>query len=486
MRRWILLLLCVVMTVAQARSRPDWSKTALRDLTAIHQILSRDTVAAIDPADPTFRLWLNIGFQKAKRMALHVHNIAGFAAVDQFYVNGFHDYHVAIVSRPWPPNMEYPGFLIQRIGSYYRVAHAGHTITDLPVGAVLISCQQASPKQLMQKLVLPYFGNPKLQSTWIYNTPRLLTDWDNPFARPPSHCVFRVKDAVKRVSLSWQKSSQRQLNRWLIMAAYPYQPKFEVKTLPGHVVWVNFPAFKVRNPASDDLAQMKRLSEMFGHFQNKKAVVVDVRGNHGGNSYWADQMLSRLYGKAYFRWAFQNDPPFNTQFRLSKLTIDTFEKHLKDYRHQFGLDNKKTYYLEKFVTKMKKAYAAGQTLFPQHFSKWKKVTGKKPEPLYHGRFVIVMDGRCNSACLTFIYEAKRFPNVLLVGKTSGADTFYTESTTVKLPSNLKMSLSISKSVGRGRGSNQPYYPDKVYPGNINDTAALQAWVLKDVLLNSAP
>lgn len=472
--RWIVLLLALFSLNALATV--NWSKTSLRDIKAIHSILEHDTVAAIDPEDPTFRLWLNIGYQKAHAMALKVKTLAGFAAVDQFYVNGFHDYHVAIVSRPWPPSIRYPGFLMYYTGTHYEVSSVAHLSSKIPVDALLLSCDHHSPNQLMKKIVLPYFGNPKLQSSWIYNASRLLTNWNNPFSPAPQRCVFKDKKQLMKVPLHWQKVNQRSLNVWLKQAAYPYQPQFAISQLDKDSVWVNFPSFKPRKTHPADLLQMKRITNQFEHWRNKKRVIVDVRGNRGGNSHWADVMLRGLYGTDYFKWAFRAQPPFRNQYRLSALTIKTFERHVRDYINFFGASSKKTQALQKMLDKMKAAYKRGDKLFPRLQPRRVRHPGKQPDPLYKGQLFIVMDGRCNSACLTFIYEAKRFPRVMLLGKTSGADTLYTESTAVKLPSNLTLSLSISKSIGRDRLSNQPYYPDIVYPGDINNTDKLQRWV----------
>lgn len=73
------------------------------------------------------------------------------------------------------------------------------------------------------------------------------------------------------------------------------------------------------------------------------------------------------------------------------------------------------------------------------------------------------------------------PGALHVGSTTNADTRYIDVGSVMLPSGLKLWVPLKVWVGRRRQDNVPYVPQIKYHQDLDDTKAVQDWVLGSVL-----
>lgn len=100
------------------------------------------------------------------------------------------------------------------------------------------------------------------------------------------------------------------------------------------------------------------------------------------------------------------------------------------------------------------------------------------EPLYRGKVILLTDRRCASACLDFADFVRLLPNATHVGLPTSADSVYMEVRPVDLPSGVeRLGLPVKVYRDRLRGHNEPYVPHVMYEGDINDTAAVEAWLL---------
>jgi hypothetical protein len=102
---------------------------------------------------------------------------------------------------------------------------------------------------------------------------------------------------------------------------------------------------------------------------------------------------------------------------------------------------------------------------------------------FKGRVVLVTDQACVSACLDFVDMVKLIPGLLHVGEVTNGDTVYTQVTPQRenyAYEQLDFMVPIKKWNKRLRADNQPYVPDILYDGDMNNTEALQKWVLEQV------
>ena len=99
---------------------------------------------------------------------------------------------------------------------------------------------------------------------------------------------------------------------------------------------------------------------------------------------------------------------------------------------------------------------------------------------FKGRLALVTDSFCASACLDFVGVVLAIPGVVHLGASTSGDTVYIDIGSQTLPSGAQFWIPLKVWRGRARGNNQSYEPSFVFDGDINDTAAVQKWVLNNL------
>lgn len=91
--------------------------------------------------------------------------------------------------------------------------------------------------------------------------------------------------------------------------------------------------------------------------------------------------------------------------------------------------------------------------------------------------MLVTDSFCASACLDFADAVLAVPGAIHFRLSTSGDTLYIDIGSQALPSGAQFWLPLKVWRGRVRGNNQSYDPRYIFDGDINDTSAVQQWVL---------
>lgn len=479
-RKGVLLgVLCGVLICLLTACRKDtWSEKTYQNLDLIHAHILTEAPGPVDPQNPNFMQNMSVHYQNAVRLARRVRHYGGYYAVLQYFVNSFHDTNIRLENFNFPEPVFYPGFILSYNGARAFVSKAGHLRRSNvpPVGARFLDCHGDTLAMFMQKNVFPYYGNAKLQASWYLAVPRMFVKIQNPFVEWPKVCRFEVNGQVKRYRLKWHDTSGANLRRFFALASFRYQPKFTIKQISPALVWINWPTFMPKS--NEELLWMKKILRRLPSLRDDQVVTIDVRGNRGGNLDWGKLLLERLYGKTYFDWVLAQHPAFFRQYRVSEYAIKAARQKSEKIRRVFGPSSREYEDAQKTLTDLRAAFERGDQLYPHRAPAYiRQTTEVIPAPLYSGKLIIVTDGRCNNMCLNFIAIAKAFPSVEIYGKQTNADTYYTQSRQpIFLAGDVSLHFGYAIERHRGRGSNEPYYPNKRYPHDINNTAALEAWL----------
>jgi hypothetical protein len=246
---------------------------------------------------------------------------------------------------------------------------------------------------------------------------------------------------------------------------------FEIALLKPGVVWIRVPTFDLSCGQKQELAVvLNRLPD----YRSCKAIVFDMRGNQGGDSFYADEIIDHLYGKEYA-----------DQQRASKLYRTTFVdwraseanfQHVKQLAMRLGHD-----FMKEIVEGMQASMAAKRpyyrsTCFAQ---KLKSTTAIIANPVRAKVFAIIEKNNV-SACLDFLDQLRIMDNnACFIGQPTKADRLYMEVREVVLPSGLGIFFfPIKVWRNRWRGDKIPHMPDLPYAGDMAHTRALQKFVLK--------
>ncbi len=211
-------------------------------------------------------------------------------------------------------------------------------------------------------------------------------------------------------------------------------------------------------------------------------VVFDLRGNNGGNSQWADDVLAGLYGKPFmdYRKALQDNKGY-TEWRVSKDNLKHIDEIVALQTRQFGAGSAVVAEFGALATRMRAALESGKPFVRQDDGAPRPaVAAGGPAPLTKARAILVTDSTCASSCLNGADAVLSLPDVRHFGQTTGADTVYMDVRQVTLPSKLaRLVLGLKVDRDGLRGNNQPWVPSLQFDGQIGDTDQVKAWVLKN-------
>jgi hypothetical protein len=210
-------------------------------------------------------------------------------------------------------------------------------------------------------------------------------------------------------------------------------------------------------------------------------VVIDLRGNGGGDSKYADRLARLLAGNAAVDSASVPLPPCSGDYwRASSLVLKSARASLATAQQDGNKDD--IAYWVPVVDGLSKAVAEHQAFWPKlpacasHAGAVDQsaITKPFPELAMKGRLVIVTDRSCFSSCLIAV-NLFRHLGALQVGEATDASTRYMEVREETMPSGLRTFSTLQK-VALGLGNYGPYKPDRIYPGDLTDTGALKSWV----------
>jgi uncharacterized protein YcnI len=466
-------MIAALLIAAQLAS--PWSLLAQNDIQAIHDQIVANHPGPVDAQNPAFREWLEGGFKTAMAKAAEVKTFGGYAAAVRYYGAGFRDGHLNSSVTVTQSQVAWPGFIVVVRDGRYVVGAVGdpNDASVPPAGAELIDCDGRAPQAILDEDVWPYISGPKLESQDAAFASSLLIDRGNPWMKRPASCRFRIGGEIQSMSMRYRETTSDAVSKTAASAAAVLKPQPPVRA-SGDGLWVSVPSFNDNDATT--LERLKTLAGLAPQWRNAPFVVFDVRGNGGGNSYWGKQIVSGLYGDRFFQALTSSmfDKQY-VQWRVSKDNITHVERIAANQRQRAGDDAAKTW--EKIAAGMKVALDRGEPLFRLQGDD-SSAPPEKAEPLFKGRMFLLTDGRCGSACLDFADLVRALPNAKHVGLTTFADSVYMESRSVTLPSGIaRLGFPVKVYRNRPRGHNEPYVPAVIYPGDINDTDAVERWIL---------
>lgn len=471
-----------LLSPASAQETPNyWPALARTDLDFIYRNLQHNHPGAIDAQNPYFRQWMERGIVEARAGAEQAASLGEVKHVLKRYIAGFADGHLDLSFSHQSRSLSWAGLMVKRQDGRYLVTYrAAPWDVALPaLGAELVACDGRPADSLMNEDILPSVFNTTAVESVKAAASDLVFIIDE--LAPHSqyrHCTFAGANGNAQFALDWQQIRRTDYYaRW--DQAYPVVARrTTIKQLAPKTFWVHLPVF---DPDAAQEAELKAVIQQMPSLRAADLIVLDVRGNHGGNSQWGEDVLAGLLGKPFLddQQARQPDHGY-AEWRVSQANLQYVDKTVATLRQQFPGGAAVVDEFTNVASAMRAALGSGQSFVRQRDSAPAAVPAASPvAPLSRARLVLVTDSGCASSCLDFADAVLRLKGVRHLGQTTGADTLFMDVRAIELPSGLG-TLSLAQKVyrGRPRANNQAYVPHVPYPGKIGDTSALQAWVLQ--------
>ncbi len=449
----------------------DWSQIAVSDLNEIHELILKNHPGPVDPLNPSYSVWLEEGLKQSLDFAKGANTRADYHRALRLYLNGFRDGHMGF-SLNGDITFKWPGFLTSTPTTGETRVTFALDESPVPVGARLISCDGMDADRLLDERVHRYRTNPDLPQDRPLNAPRLFytiaEDTD-----PIKACEFEIGGVKKDVQLSWQPIGQETLDQALEVAQASGKAKLGVKKIDD--VWfVSIPTFDA--PGVEMQVLLDEITANIQTLHQAPIVVIDVRGNGGGNSGWGSKAAGLLWDTKMVE-ALENSFDWTTDWRVSRDNIDLTQKMsqratnpglLEDDQWRLGI-----------VKALEGALAKGEKLWRNSEPPTSSGLPAKARSPFKGKLYFLTDSNCASACLDFADIVTRMPQAVHVGLPTSADAIYIDVVGKNLSSGMsRLSWSLKVYRNRVRGNNQWYEPKIRWPGGVMTDEAIAAWVKK--------
>ncbi len=485
-----------------ASAQPSWQRVAEADIRAAHALIEQAHPAILEP-DAAFHAWHHTGFQQALARAEQADTAARAWAALRFYLVGYQDGHVAAQRADQPfTQARWAGFNVRTAQGRYIVSRiADRWPAALPrVGDELVSCDGQPVADWLAQRVAPDVDRRSLLASRQLVALFLTNQWDGQQlwdATPPTACIFRAHEAPTRdrrphrLTLVWQDSFEG-LTRWRADA-----PPQSMLAPTADLRWIHASDFQTEDGPRLD-ALLKDIASV-GDQPQVTTVVLDVRGNQGGNSLIGDRILKALLKDR----APHADAKAEALWRVSDVALNSLAQRLDSARRLEGDDGPTVRLIQALQARMLAARERGEALVVQPES------DPNPDPApdsipdavsdrnlthtpaiagrpFSGKLVLLTDRHCASACLDFVDAVLKVPHVVHAGEPTSGDTRYMDIARVPLPSGAQLALPLKVWRGRARGDNAPHVPAFPDRGNPDDLAAGQSWVIHTVIPRAQP
>jgi len=458
------------------RGRTDWSALTCGDLRAIHRILAENHPGPLDGANTAFRAWHEKGLTAALHQAREVKSFAGYYFGIRFYVAGFRDSHLTVSSR-LQPEAKVPRFLLAFRNDDFVIREFSDP-TNKSARKVLISCDGRSPRELMLRNIFPFAGNPTLEASWIEWTPWLLVDRSNPWIERPIRYVRESEGRRVSALFKWRKLETRTPDDLVRRSQSGPSPPFAARSFARDCVWISLPTFRPTDEV--EAAKLNEIIKLAPSFRRKRIIVLDVRGNRGGNSQWGDDLVRALYGKSYFDFRkSQDNPGTYAEWRVSHGNELYLRRRVNELRRQFARNSPIIEMLRRVVEKMHDTRRRPREFCSDGIEGGKRSVHKRRHNPIDGQVFLLTDGWCGSACLDFADTLFLMGGIEHVGLTTNADSLYADVRSENLPSGIsQLTFAMKVYRNRARGNNVPYTVKHKWRGEISDTVGLENWIIE--------
>ena len=460
-------------TVAAAPVLPQtaaqWRQAAIDDIEEAARLTRDNHPGVKDPANPQFLARLDEARRAGLLLAGQVVDAAGYiAAIMRFNVklgDGHAGAYPNLDDKALPPE-RWPGFVAvwRGQGLYVFASEAGGPAA----GAEVTACDGKPIKQVITDNLFAFNGRIDEPGHWWARGRRTFVDAGNPFVSLPRRCRFTLQGKTFEQDLVW-RAKDAQADTWL-------KESYNGPTLPvglseprAGLFWVAMPTFQPDDRQRDAYrAMVKEVEARRQGFLDADAVVVDLRDNQGGSSFWSRDFAAALWGgdRVKRRMAARGAKT-EVWWRASKDNT-AYVGHLVD---ELGAQNQvaAVKWAKGAYAGMRAALARGDAFYVEKDDDALPAmagAGADPKadlptdpPAFTKPVYVIVPGQCASACLDALDVFTAFSNTILIGAPSSADSTYMDVRFQKVKSGLATVIIPNKVyVHRARGNGEVYLP----------------------------
>ncbi len=464
-----------------------WKIKAELDLETIHHTIEMNHPGLLDQENPSFRSQLEESYAQAKRDLSLVETYDAYFGILSQYLSVFEDTHLKIVPFSLENSkMRWPGIVLAHRNGKTFVSYKHHNYgASLPKeGSILLSCDGKSVEDLFSQNVTPL----RLKRKYEYRqkiSDLFLQEGDMPFAETIKKCTFKHgKFKPRNFDLVWKninfyERTSHQILDAIRQAKDYFAPEIDFRLLQKNQgYWISVPTFRIED-SIELSALFATLQKNRKEISSSKNIVIDVRGNDGGQWENGKLLIKAIWGKKAYDEASSTSGELTKIWRVSTTNLAQYKKTiLPDTEKAYGKESAIYKRRVKELNSFEDAIMKGEELLEILNEKLDVVDTEEQVPGPE-RVFLLTDGACVSSCLLFVDLVKTIPGLVHVGLPTSSDTKYVEVFKQSLPSGLSFLVyPPAMLVGRNRKNHEPYIPTYEWQGENSDTNGIENWILE--------
>ena len=460
-------------TPALPQTAAAWRQAARHDIEEAVELTRENHPGVYDTANPGFLPNLEQARRRALALAERVDGPASYLATIGAFNATLGDGHAGIAPRFDADallKMRWPGFVtVWREPGMFVVA----SVPGGPApGAQVVACDGKPVRQRVEDNVFAFEGRGNEPGRWWSRSRTLFIDAGNPFIQLPQRCRFSKDGKTFEQALAWQPHTD-QARAWL-KESYngPVLPVGLSEPRPG-MFWAAMPTFAPDEAQREAYrAMVKQVTDERQRLLDADALVIDLRRNQGGSSFWSRTFAGALWGEGRVKRRLDaRSANTETWWRASQGNTDYVSGLIQEFIDQQRPES--VDWARRNSAGMRAALARGDKYYVEKervpvvapADAAKDVSGDPPsfaKPVY-----VIVPGQCASACLDALDAFTQFSNTILIGAPSSADSTYMEVRTRALGSGLAaVTLPNKMYVHRARANGQAYLP-AIYVNDVD-------------------
>ena len=437
------------------------------DIEAIHQSMEENL--AVFRIDARRKKIEEIAYTQQLGRASHCTSNVQAIQILQEYFASFHDPHL----RPWwdipsnltglvnvslghqPIKMQWKlppsfatGVYLRKMGNGYFVKNLdkSFSLDSVKIGDELLSCDGKTATQIMDNEILPYLSvSDKNAARYLFGASIFFRiDKDNASV---SSCEFSsLQGKHYHIQLSWREVASSYLEQFHVKSN---EPIYKLESIPhGH--WVKLSSLAAYDEKS--VALLKHFSEDAFKLRKDEILVLDLRGNGGGDSSWGDAWMKNLWGRS------PNVPQKPDSILASAGNIGHYER-LYGFKKNSGAFS---------TAENEKDFQSLLNLMHSHFNQLadgynddeSKEENSHEQLRFHGKLYVVSDFGVFSSGELFLQKLLQMPKVIQIGIATNASTQSGDIRFDQTPHGLIFSIGtkVFRSIFINRNPGEPLMP----------------------------
>jgi hypothetical protein len=319
-------------TTAPSNER-EWRRAAESDLAFAFAALYDNHPGVRDTFFRYFPARLDAARDSARAMLPRVTDAPSYRVVLRRFTNLLQDGHAGIWTEEPVVSQSWPGFVTAWRGDALLVYAS---VSGEPTaGSEVVACDGRPVKQLVLENVFSFRGRQDEAGEWWALAPMAFVDTRNPLVERPRRCQFRRGSSTVEHELRW-RARDSTAAAWLrASVAGEVGPVSLTEPRPG-LFWFRLPTFSPDSAERRAYRELAAAAEVLRpRLQQADAIVLDLRGNLGGSSEWAQSAARSIWGEERVNRAVrQFYAPVEIWWRSSAGNLGFIEASVRMFRQQ--------------------------------------------------------------------------------------------------------------------------------------------------------